>query len=68
MIIFFTVSAIFAVAQLPEASKWKKYELVFKSTVTYENPVQDLMKTEITFRSPTGRVKTINTFWDGDDL
>jgi len=64
----FIVSSIFAVAQPPEASKWQKYELVFKSTVTYENPVQDLTYMTVTFHSPTGRVKTINTFWDGDDL
>jgi Protein of unknown function (DUF4038)/Domain of unknown function (DUF5060) len=52
-------------SQNPDAVKWHKYELVFKSTVTYENPVQDVITFEVTFTSPTGVQKTINGFWDG---
>jgi len=52
-------------AQLPDALKWHKYELNFSSTVTYENPVQEVRALEITFTSPTGLKKTINGFWDG---
>ena len=52
-------------AQFTDAKKWMKYELSFKSSVEYENPVQDLRSLEITFTSPTGRLKTINCFWDG---
>jgi hypothetical protein len=66
--IFFTLSALFADAQLPEAFKWQKYELVFKSKIIYENPVQDLMRMQVIFKSPTGRLKTINSFWDGDNV
>ncbi len=54
-------------AQLPEALKWKKYELQFSSSVAYEDPVQEVRIMEITFTSPTGIVKTINCFWDGGD-
>lgn len=53
------------IAQVPEAVLWKKYELTFPSTVTYDNPVQDIKTFQVTFTSPTGRVKTINGFWDG---
>ena len=53
-------------AQLPDALKWKKYELVFTSSVTYENPVQDLKTIEVVFTSPSGETKTINAFWDGE--
>ena len=52
-------------AQLPDALKWHKYELVFSSSETYENPIQDVRTFEVTFTSPTGIEKTINGFWDG---
>jgi hypothetical protein len=55
-------------AQLPDAGKWQKYELTFRSTISYENPVQDLLSMDVTFYSPTGRIKTIHSFWDGDDI
>ncbi|MGQ9620207.1 MAG: apiosidase-like domain-containing protein [Bacteroidales bacterium] len=53
--------------QVPETVLWKKYELTFPSTVNYENPVQDLRSFQITFISPTGNVRTINGFWDGEN-
>ena len=53
-------------AQTTEAVKWHKFELVFRSTVTYENPVQEVRSFEVTFTSPTGVKKTINGFWDGE--
>ena len=52
-------------SQLPDALKWHKYELVFSSSETYENPIQDVRTFEVTFTSPTGIEKTINGFWDG---
>jgi hypothetical protein len=52
-------------AQLPDAVKWQKYELVFSSSVSYDNPVQDVRSFEVTFTSPSGFKKTINGFWDG---
>ncbi len=52
-------------AQLPDAIKWNKYELVFNSSSVYENPVQDVKLMEVAFKSPTGRVKILNGFWDG---
>jgi len=52
-------------AQLPDAVKWGKYELVFSSNTVYENPIQDIKILEVTFTSPTGVEKTIHGFWDG---
>jgi hypothetical protein len=60
--------AITVSAQMQDAKKWQKYELVFNSSKVYENPLQDLKIMEITFTSSTGRIKTINCFWDGGNL
>lgn len=62
------MTPLLIIAQLPDAFKWKKYELVFTSSLVYENPVQDLKMMEVTFASPSGVIKTINTFWDGDNV
>lgn len=61
----FIVLPVLLSAQLTDAFQWMKYELDFSSTVNYENPVQDLKQMEVNFKSPTGRIKTINAFWDG---
>lgn len=58
-------SSVTLSAQLPDALKWHKYELVFSSSNSYENPVQDVRSFEIIFTSPTNLKKTINGFWDG---
>ena len=66
LLMFFLASAFsFQLTASPDAIKWQKYELVFTSDTEYENPVQDVKSMEVTFTSPTGLVKTINTFWDG---
>ena len=56
----------FIQAQASDAVKWHKYELTFLSSITYENPVQEVRGFEVTFTSPTGIRKTINGFWDGE--
>jgi hypothetical protein len=61
----FLMIVVLPSSAMPDAMKWKKYELVFTSTLEYENPVQDLRSLEVTFTSPTGTAKTINAFWDG---
>ena len=65
---FIAIFSLSASAQLPDAAKWQKYELKFSSTVSYENPVQDLLNMDVTFYSPSGRTKTIHAFWDGDNI
>ena len=66
-VVFLTCCA-FLNGQLPDAVKWKKYELTFSSSSVYENPVQDVRTMEVTFFSPAGRKKTINAFWDGNEV
>ncbi|TDE18549.1 apiosidase-like domain-containing protein [Dyadobacter psychrotolerans] len=45
---------------------WTKFEKQFQSAKTYENPVYNLQRFHVRFESPSGRVKIINGFWDGD--
>lgn len=59
LIVFMSVSLI-SETQTGEALKWHKYELVFTSSIIYENPVQGVRTFEVTFTSPTGIKKTIN--------
>lgn len=52
-------------SQYPDALRWHKYEIIFKSSQDYDNPLQDVRIMQVTFTSPTGKIKTINGFWDG---
>jgi len=45
---------------------WIKYEKNFQSSRQYENPLYDLKNFVVRFTSPTGRVKNIHGFWDGE--
>ena len=47
---------------------WMKFEHSFISNKTYENPLYDIKIFNIIFKSPTGRIKVVNGFWDGDRL
>jgi hypothetical protein len=44
---------------------WTRYETLFESGKAYENPLYDVKQFAAEFVSPTGRVKSINGFWDG---
>lgn len=68
LLYFIFITCLQVYGQLPEARKWQKYEISFYSTVTYENPVQDLLSMKINFYSPSGRSKTIHAFWDGENV
>lgn len=57
------ISGISAIGQ---TGIWMKYEKTFESTKTYENPLYQVARFQVRFQSPTGKVKTINGFWDGD--
>jgi hypothetical protein len=50
-----------------ETEIWSKIELSFTSEINYDNPIYDLEHFYAFFTSPTGRVKKINGFWDGDN-
>ncbi len=43
-----------------------KFEKEFISSKSYNNPLYDVKKFNIRFISPSGRIKQINGFWDGD--
>lgn len=47
-------------------AQWEKLELAFTSEKTYENPLYELDEFYAVFTSPTGRVKKMNGFWDGE--
>ena len=44
---------------------WMKFEQDFTSSKDYGNALYDVKKFAVKFTSPTGRVKTVNGFWDG---
>ncbi|MBG0859587.1 MAG: DUF4038 domain-containing protein, partial [Bacteroidales bacterium] len=66
-LIFLTVCIVLQ-SQAADALKWQRYELIFESSVVYENPVQEVRFMEVTFTSPSGCIKTINAFWDGREI
>lgn len=49
-----------------QTGRWMKYEQSFQSDKTYENPLYNVQKFLIRFTSPSGRVKTVSGFWDGE--
>ncbi len=48
------------------ATLWHKYEIAFSSKVDYPNPLYDVSEFSVLFRSPTGRERKVNGFWDGE--
>jgi hypothetical protein len=44
---------------------WMKHEASLISSTDYENPLYDVRSLVVHFRSPSGRQKRINGFWDG---
>ena len=61
-ILLLTVTALMATEQ---AEIWDLYESGFVSEKDYENPLYDVNLFKIEFTSQSGRVQTINGFWDG---
>lgn len=50
-----------------EVHIWNKFERKFTSSYLYKNPIYNIKNFDITFISPTGIVRKVNGFWDGDD-
>lgn len=46
------------------AAQWTVFEARFASTVTYEDPFQDVAVT-VDFRSPDGKHRIVDAYWDG---
>jgi hypothetical protein len=61
-IAFLFASHIFSFAQ---TKKYDRFEYSFSSSKEYENPIYEVGVFDITFTSPSGRVKTVRGFWDG---
>ncbi|MCF7764157.1 MAG: DUF4038 domain-containing protein [Verrucomicrobia bacterium] len=51
--------------QLTLVPKWGRLELDFRSSTSYENPIQDT-ELRVVFTAPSGRSRLIYGFWDGD--
>jgi hypothetical protein len=45
-------------------ARWARFEYMFASTVLYANPFQDV-SLSVTFTSETGRIRTVEGFWNG---
>ncbi len=60
---FFICTLTAAFGQTPV---WTIYEREFQSTKDYNNPLYDLKRFAVSFQSPSGKVSTINGFWDGE--
>jgi len=59
------VAPLASAAKPPEtAPKWGRFEHVFKSSVTYPNPLEDATLT-VQFTSPLGDSMTVPGFWNG---
>ncbi|WP_057936300.1 apiosidase-like domain-containing protein [Algoriphagus resistens] len=48
-----------------QTKQFDRFEYIFQSEKTYENPLYDVSTFDITFISPSGREKTLRGFWDG---
>lgn len=62
-IVLFSVST-FTFGQIPI---YERFEHVFTSNKTYDDPIYQVQNFEIVFTSPTGVKKTVRGFWDGGD-
>ena len=60
--VFLFASHIFSFAQ---TKKYDRFEYRFTSSKEYENPIYEVGVFDITFTSPSGRMKTVRGFWDG---
>ena len=45
---------------------WDKFEHLFTSTKTYENPLYDVKSFSVLVTAPSGLIHKINGFWDGE--
>ena len=60
LLLLMLIAEVFA-----DTGRWMMFETLFKSKKEYANPLYDLKYFRIVFRSPSGRVKNMNGFWDG---
>lgn len=61
-IVLFFISCSISFGQ---TQKYARFEHVFTNAKDYDNALYDVSTFDITFRSPSGRKKTVRGFWDG---
>lgn len=66
LLLLFVLVQTVSFGQAQTVNIWNKLELDFTSSKAYGNPLQDIKEFQVLFQSPTGIVKRINGFWDGD--
>ena len=57
-----------ALAGPERVERWGRFEAAFESSHLYEDPLHDLERFAVRFVSPTGRLRTVPGFWDGERL
>ncbi|HZG24955.1 MAG TPA: DUF4038 domain-containing protein [Chitinophagaceae bacterium] len=57
--------AFVAAAKCEDVAIWMRFEQQFKSAKEYNNPLYEA-RLKLQFTSPTGRVKNVYGFWDGE--
>lgn len=62
-IVLFSVSTL-TFGQIPI---YERFEHVFTSSKTYDDPIYQVQNFEVVFSSPSGVTKTVRGFWDGGD-
>ena len=57
---------LLGISAIAQTGIWMKYEKTFESTKAYDNPLYEVVRFNVRFQSPSGKLTTINGFWDGD--
>ncbi|TLV01009.1 apiosidase-like domain-containing protein [Dyadobacter luticola] len=66
---FFCSISLFVVSKsFSQTPVWGRFEKEFQSRKKYENALYNVQKFKVQFESPTGRVKTVSGFWDGENV
>src|ERR1044071_303454 len=61
-VLLLTLPARAASDKLPGIPKWSRFETAFRSSVTYNNPVQECAL-KVAFVSPAGATNDVEGFW-----
>lgn len=63
-IVLFSISTL----TFGQISVFERFEHVFTSSKTYNDPIYQVQNFEVIFSSPSGVTKTVRGFWDGGDI
>jgi hypothetical protein len=65
-LLLLSFNALALAVQTEETALWHRVEIRFTSDKEYANPIYDIKAFNVVFTSATGRVRTVNGFWDGE--